>query len=158
MAQDDSQYDRLKLYLQGQASCELPMTFKEIEGHIGKPLPRSAKLYRTWWSNSTVNHVQSKAWLEAGYYTERVDMNGAKLVFVRRNSLPGMAEAQHEFGTEEMRDGPHPLIGAMKGTFTIEPGWDLTRPALDEEELDAMEANLDRTADLIERGLSERRE
>jgi hypothetical protein len=42
----------------------------------------------------------------------------------------------------------------MKGTFTIEPGWDLTKPALDEEELEEMEANLERTADLIAEGLS----
>jgi hypothetical protein len=44
----------------------------------------------------------------------------------------------------------------MKGTFTIEPGWDLTKPALDAEELAEMEANLERTADLIADGLKSR--
>jgi len=48
------------------------------------------------------------------------------------------------------------MIGALKGTFTIEPGWDLNKPALDAEELEAMEANLDRTADLIARGLGDK--
>ena len=83
-------------------------------------------------------------------------MDGAKLVFVRSGVPRGLAESQREFGVEEVRTGQHPLIGCMKGTFTIEPGWDLTKPALDREELDAMEANLDRTADLIESGLSKK--
>lgn len=47
----------------------------------------------------------------------------------------------------------HPMAGALKGTFTIAPGWDLTRPALDEDELAEMEANLERTADMIDEGL-----
>ena len=42
----------------------------------------------------------------------------------------------------------------MKGTFTIEPGYDLTRPALDDDELAEMEANLDRLADMISEGKS----
>src|ERR1700744_5837808 len=28
----------------------------------------------------------------------------------------------------------HPAFGALKGTFIIEPGWDLARPAMDPEE------------------------
>jgi hypothetical protein len=46
-----------------------------------------------------------------------------------------------------------PLWGALKGTFTIEPGWDLTKPALDSDEMEEMDTNLDRTADMIEQGL-----
>jgi hypothetical protein len=46
----------------------------------------------------------------------------------------------------------HPMIGAMKGTFTIAPGWDLTRPALDPEELAEWEESLDRKADRYLKG------
>jgi hypothetical protein len=49
------------------------------------------------------------------------------------------------------------MIGALKGTFTIEPGWDLTKPALDEDELAEWEASLDRKADLIDEMLSKKR-
>jgi hypothetical protein len=156
MSKYDGRYDSLKHHLQTRAASELPMTFSEIESVVGTKLPRSAKLYRTWWSNNASNHTQAKAWLDAGYCTERVDMDGAKLVFVRSGVPRGLAESQREFGVEEVRTGQHPLIGCMKGTFTIEPGWDLKKPALDREELDAMEANLDRTADLIESGLSKK--
>ena len=45
----------------------------------------------------------------------------------------------------------------MKGTFTIEPGLDLTRPVLDPDELAEWEANLDRTADMIEEGMTGKR-
>jgi hypothetical protein len=67
-----------------------------------------------------------------------------------------VAESQREFEPMEKKQGRHPLIGSMKGTFTIEPGWDLTKPALDAEELAEMEANLERTADLIADGLKSR--
>jgi hypothetical protein len=156
MVRYDGRYDNLKQHLQMQAASELPMTFSEIEAVVGTKLPRSAKLYRTWWSNNASNHAQAKAWLDAGYCTERVDLDGTKLVFVRSAAPRGVAESQHEFGATDMKSDQHPLIGSMKGTFTIEPGWDLTKPALDPEELDAMEANLDRTADLIESGLSKK--
>jgi hypothetical protein len=45
----------------------------------------------------------------------------------------------------------------MKGTFTIEPGYDLTRPALDPEEIAEWEANLDRMADELKARMSKRK-
>jgi hypothetical protein len=45
------------------------------------------------------------------------------------------------------------MIGALKGTFTIK-GWDVTKPALDEEELAEWEANIERKFDDIAAGLA----
>jgi YD repeat-containing protein len=149
-----SKYEPLEQYLKSQTATELRMTFADVEALIGTPLPRSAILYRMWWSNNASNHVHAQSWLDAGYRTEQVDMDGKTLVFVRESALHGVAESQREFEPMEKKQGRHPLIGSMKGTFTIEPGWDLTKPALDEEELEEMEANLERTADLIAEGLS----
>ncbi len=42
----------------------------------------------------------------------------------------------------------------MKGTFTIEPGYDLTQPMFDDDEWAEIEANLERTADMIEQGMA----
>jgi hypothetical protein len=150
------------------------MTFAEIEKIIGSKLPPSAYDHRPWWSNNPSNNVMTKVWLEAGFQTEQVDLPGQKLVFrywdlsgLKRavDEMPlaevspgAMAEEGREFKqTESKQPGHHPLIGAMKGTFTIEPGFDLTSPMLDPEELAEWEANLDRTADLIEQGMSSKR-
>lgn len=99
----------------------------------------SAYRHRPWWANEAKGHSHAKAWLEAGYLTEQVDMTGKKLVFARANCLRGMGEETKTFSransdskTDAKRTGTHPLIGALKGTFTIEPGYDLTQPAMPE--------------------------
>lgn len=160
MARQDGKYEGLKQYLRRQTSARLAMRFAEVEGIVGAKLPRSAKLYRTWWSNDPEHHVQAAAWLEAGYRTEQVDMDEARLVFVKVGHASGMAKEPKMFGmnADAPKSGPHPLIGAMKGTFTIEEGWDLTKPALDPEELEAWEANLDRMADELQDKLSGKQE
>lgn len=150
-----SKYDALGAHLRGQSANEVWMTFAEIERITGTKLPASAR-FRAWWSNNPLNSVLTKVWLDAGYRSSRVDMARRKLVFERMSKARGVAEGSKMFATdkgESAKKGPHPMIGALKGTFTIEPGWDLTKPGLDSEELEAMEANLDRKADLIAKGL-----
>jgi hypothetical protein len=41
----------------------------------------------------------------------------------------------------------------MKGTFWIDPNWDLTKASLDEDELAEWDKSLDRKADLIDAGM-----
>jgi hypothetical protein len=149
-------YDPLGQYLMKNAALRIPMTFREVESVLGRKLPSSAYRHRPWWANEARGHSHAKAWLEAGYETQQVDMVGKKLVFVRESASRGAAESRREFEPMVKKQGRHPLIGSMKGTFTIEPGWDLTKPALDPEELAEMDANLERTADLIADGLKSR--
>ncbi len=144
-------YEPLGKLLRKTSASRVPMTFREVEAVIGRKLPASAYRHRPWWANEARGHSHAKAWLDAGYQTEQVDMTGKKLVFVRKGTQRGMAEGKREFAAEEKKTGIHPLIGALKGTFTIEPGWDLTKPALDPEELEAWEANLDKKADMVGR-------
>lgn len=150
-----AKYDPLTSYLKANGASRLPMTFDEVAKVIGTPLPRSAYVHRPWWANEAVGHVHAKSWLNAGYETAQVDMEGKKLVFERIAGNPpiGMSEEGREFQPAPRALGRHPAIGALKGTFTIEPGWDLTRPALDPEELEEWEASLDRKADLIDQGM-----
>ncbi|MGA9794217.1 MAG: hypothetical protein WBQ17_01655 [Rhizomicrobium sp.] len=158
-------YEILGKFLRNQRLEEVPMTFAEIEHVTGTKLPRSQR-YPAWWSNNTSNNVMTKIWLDAGFRTESVDVEQGKLVFRRvmpakENSpgtfSPGLSEPHRMFKTEENIDKKprrSPLFGALKGTFTIEPGWDITKPALDPEELAEWDASLDRKADLYEKGLS----
>jgi hypothetical protein len=150
-----SKYDALGTYLRSQSANEVTMTFAEIERITGAKLPASAR-YRAWWSNNPLNSVLTKVWLDAGYRSAQVDMTKRRLLFERIQKSRGIAEESKMFTrdkSEPAEKGSHPMIGALKGTFTIEPGWDLTNPALDSEELKAMEANLDRKAELIAKGL-----
>jgi hypothetical protein len=164
-----SKYDGLGAYLTGKGFSEVSMTFSQIEKVTGTKLPPKAQHHRAWWSNNPSNNVMTKVWLNAGYQTTQVDMSARKLVF-KRISKPGLAEAQRTYesaGPEPARavestgsakqPRRSPLFGALKGTFTIEPGWDLTKPALDSDELEYMEENLERTADLIDEGMNKKK-
>jgi hypothetical protein len=154
-----SKYDALGDYLRKQTAREVRMTFAEIEKVVGHKLPRSAYAHRPWWSNNESNSVITKVWLNAGFRSARVDMEKRRLVFER--AAHGVAEESEMYehdGSAAAKLEHHPLIGSMKGTFTIEPGWDLTKPALDPEELDLWEANLDRMADELEQALSRKKE
>ena len=154
-----SKYDTLAGFLKSQPSDRVPMTFSEVENVLGFKLPASAKDYSAWWANEHSTHVQARAWMNAGFESEYVDLTSQKLVFKRvgnRNSMTGMGEGRRAFAQEDRKLARHPALGAMKGTFTIEPGYDLARSPFSAEELAEMDANLDRTADLIDAGMNKK--
>lgn len=139
-------YDPLRLYLRQQTRSRVPMTFQQVEAVIGGPLPASARRHRPWWANDARGHAHADAWLGAGYRTEQVDMEGETLVFVRASSLgrlpsaaergtvpQGLEESMATY-TPEGAHAQHPMIGALKGLLWIDPGLDLTKPALDPDE------------------------
>lgn len=118
-----SKYNTLSDYLKRQPGERVPMTFAQIEKIIGGTLPASAYKYRPWWGNNSSNHVNAKAWLDAGFESEQVEMEARKLVFRRvRKPWSGPAQPQGEKPF-------HPLYGAMKGLVRVMPGTDLSQPA-----------------------------
>lgn len=137
-------YEALGPFLKGQPTEEVPLSFSEIEQVIGSTLPPSAYDHRPWWSNNPSNSAMTRVWLEAGFRTERVDMAARKLVFrrLRGGRLPTTStdaacsgyDRNTSSGVQEREKKPrrHPLFGALKGTFTIDPDWDLTQPATSE--------------------------
>jgi hypothetical protein len=157
---DMSKYDNLGNYLAQQHLKEIPMTFAEIERITGAALPPKAQHHRAWWSNNPSNNVMTKVWLKAGYETSQVDIVGRKLVFKRiareEKGASGMSEAHHEFTPAPgVAKSPRrsPLFGCMKGTFTIEPGYDLTSPMFTDEEWKEIEKEMDEDWDQIEQGM-----
>ena len=117
-----AKYAALGEYLRKQLRERVPMTFGDIERVIGAKLPPSARRHRPWWSNNGRNSVMTKVWLDAGFVSEQVDMEGRRLVFRRVGSeekpAAPRAETKH-----------HPAFGALHGLVRILPGTDLTKPA-----------------------------
>lgn len=155
-----SKYDLLGRYLKTQHATEVVMTFSEIERVVGTKLPPSAYRHRPWWSNNARNSVMTKVWLNAGYEASRVDMEGQKLVFKRvapeTKGVGGMSDVAQEFqhaNPAEKKYKRHPAWGSMKGTFTIEPGYDLTSPIYTDEEWKEIEKLMEEDWDQIEQGM-----
>jgi hypothetical protein len=73
-----------------EAETETSLSFARVEGIIGDTLPASSRKYREWWANeSRGSHVQAKAWLEAGWMVESVNLRGQTVTFARqRRSSP----------------------------------------------------------------------
>ena len=113
-----SKYAPLGDFLRKQKAALIPMTFAEIERVVGTKLPKSQQ-YPAWWSNNPWNNVMTQVWLDAGFETEQVDVEGRKLVF-RRVTPTGFEESSVPSDIAKSEQ-PHPLIGWMKGTITIAP-------------------------------------
>jgi len=117
-------YEPLTEFLRKQRSDRIEMTFAEIGRVIGIKLPPSAFLYRAWWSNNPSNSVMTKAWRDAGFLSEQVDMNAGKVVFCRTDSVKSGKGSE----TSEPKP-PRSLYGWLEGTVRIAPGVDLTEPS-----------------------------
>jgi hypothetical protein len=61
---------------------KLTPTFDEIEKIIGAKLPESAAQYRPWWGNeAAAGSRQCRAWLDAGWEVDSVDLHARRVVF-----------------------------------------------------------------------------
>lgn len=65
-------YIKLKNFLFSSNQPVVKLSFDDIEKIIDSELPPSAHNYSAWWSNDNKCHVQSIAWLNAGYKTDCV--------------------------------------------------------------------------------------
>ena len=118
-------YQPLAEHLIRQQAEAVPLTFEEIESILGAKLPPSARKHQAWWANDGAHHVNARAWLNAGYRTERVDVGGERLVFRKARGSSRRTAPPAEGGVLER------LRARLGGTVTIMPGVDLTAP-LDE--------------------------
>ena len=128
----NSKYAPLESHLRDSGRAHVPMTFDEIEHVIGVPLPAAAFKHRALWSNNPGNWVMTKAWLAAGYQTERVDMEKRKLVFRKAVRDEPTPDAVGESSAAERPGSFVDILGVLKDTVTILPGTNLTNP-IDED-------------------------
>ena len=82
-----SKYDALNRDLISKANAgerNVSMTFSEIERILGDPLPASARKYRPWWGNEKAERrSQARAWMDAGWEVDHVDINSEQVTFKR---------------------------------------------------------------------------
>ena len=79
-----AKYDPLRELLRSNGASSVTLTFEEIERAIGGSLPASSREHPAWWANEDGSgHVQSNAWMDAGYRVERVDQIARHVRFVK---------------------------------------------------------------------------
>jgi len=79
-------YSALGEYLVDNSGHALTLSFIELEDVLGRPLPTSARRHRAWWANdSSGTHSHARAWMDAGWVLDQVDMR-TELVRLRRTS------------------------------------------------------------------------
>lgn len=108
-------YAALTHYLEALPHQEVRLTFGDIERLLKTKLPKSARNHRAWWSNNSDNSVMTRAWLDAGWRSERVDMAGEALVFSRI----GVTEPPQTAGVQTSDMSKPRIIGRLRGTVTI---------------------------------------
>ena len=63
---------------------EVVLSFEQIERIINAKLPPSAYGYQQWWENEKEgNHVNARAWANAGWKVESVDFSRKQARLVR---------------------------------------------------------------------------
>jgi hypothetical protein len=135
-----SKYDPLSRHLT-RSKGAVELSFDDLEEVLGFALPRSARRYPAWWSNSEGSHVQAKAWLGAGYRTEDVNIAQERVRFVpqRGGGFGEMEQSPYKPATGEKpqlkpavggkANARHPIWGVWKGLVTLDPDYDYTQPA-----------------------------
>ena len=78
-----SKYTALTTYLQDLQNSSVRMSFYEIEGVLGLPLPKSARKHQPWWANDRTKERQTNAWLSVGWKTENLDLECEQITFRR---------------------------------------------------------------------------
>ncbi len=76
-----NKYFLLFEYLRLHKQHEVILSIAEIEALVGQTLPPSAWNKRAWWSNRSGGASQAKAWMEAGYHVEKLDLGTAQITF-----------------------------------------------------------------------------
>ncbi len=82
-------YDGLESHLKFRAAFTgvVKLSFARIDGLIGSNLPMSAFKDKGWWSNSS-SSIHAKAWLNAGWEVQEVNLKEGYAVFRKVRDIP----------------------------------------------------------------------
>ena len=76
-------YARLAAHLRTRAAPQVILTFEAIEAILGEPLPLAARVQSGWWRLAPGPRTpQARAWSDAGWRVEQVDLYTATVTLV----------------------------------------------------------------------------
>ena len=81
-----SKYDAIAEFLLSENKNEIRLQFIDLEKEIGFSLPASARKYPEWWANNESEARHCNSWMNAGWLTCDVDIEGEKVTFTKANS------------------------------------------------------------------------
>ena len=117
-----SKYSQIPKYLSTRNQPRISLSFSEIERVIDAKLPNSAREHQAWWANNGQGHSHSKAWLEAGWKTENLNIISEKVDFYRIDP-PATGGGKAPDPTSD------PLYSSLIGTVTFHPPDTPTAPS-----------------------------
>lgn len=121
-----SKYQPLGDFLAARETNPWRATFTEIEAILGGELPLSARTYSAWWSNNDRSHSQAKAWIETGWETANLDLDGETVEFHRVGSatrrVPHSASRPNAPTSRPLRGDPQPIPATPTSGDTLSLG------------------------------------
>ena len=87
-----SKYRSLAEHLRQSNQDMLRMSFDEVNQIVEGDLPQAALDHRAWWANSQTHAHARHGWLNVGYETSDVDLEGREVVFSRATERATMAQ------------------------------------------------------------------
>ena len=96
-------YGALHRHLNAVVEDQWTATFHDVEAILGRSLPRSARQHRPWWGNSR-SHGHARAWLDAGWRIQAVDLSSETLSFVRSSNATSRSSHGPDRGVIHFRD------------------------------------------------------
>ena len=82
---------KLKQFFAASTERSITLTFQQLEGIDDQPLPKTAKVDRSWWNPRPNCNMLAEAWLTEGYELHSINLAAEKL------TIP-----------KELTDGPLP--------------------------------------------------
>ena len=78
-------YQPLGDFLENFSADTVMITFPALENMLKRKLPASARERESWWTNRPRGRGHAKAWRDAGWSVEKVDLNKGRVTFTRHS-------------------------------------------------------------------------
>ena len=93
---------KLKQFFAASTERSITLTFQQLEAIDDQPLPKTAKVDRSWWNPRPNCNMLAEAWLTEGYELHSINLAAEKLTLHRQHGASKLTIPK------ELTDGPLP--------------------------------------------------